>query len=131
MGKFGEATWTTSAPCSASVRALVGPANTRVRSRTRRSERGREPIFMGSGGASPIFIISTTGRLSNAFPCGCFTHSDEFLTTAPVRPRRINAASSSKESRRETACAIVETSASASIPSSTAIDGPSRNDLCR
>ena len=49
----------TSAPCSASVRAHVGPARTRVRSRTRTPESGRLPAGSGCGGASPILMIRT------------------------------------------------------------------------
>ncbi len=59
-GSLGLRTCSTLAPCSASVRAQVGPASTRVRSRTRTPESGRAPCSsargpgIGSGSASPM-----------------------------------------------------------------------------
>ena len=60
--RWGALTWRTSAPCSARVLAQVGPARTRVRSRTRTPLRGRSPSGSAAGGASPILVTVTAGR---------------------------------------------------------------------
>ena len=61
-GRCAAVTLSTSAPCSASVRAQVGPASTRVRSSTRTPASGRDDAGCdsgsGSGGASPMRTIS-------------------------------------------------------------------------
>ena len=65
----------TSAPCSARVRAQVGPARTRVRSSTRMPDSGRSPSGSFSGGLSPILTISISGSEAIAAACGCCAHS--------------------------------------------------------
>jgi flavin-dependent dehydrogenase len=56
-------------------RAQVGPAMTRVRSRTRTPDMGRSPSRNGSAGLSPILMISISGKDATAMPCGCCAHS--------------------------------------------------------
>ena len=53
-GSLGLRTCSTSAPCSARVRAQVGPASTRVRSRTRTPESGRAPCSPARGPGSRL-----------------------------------------------------------------------------
>ncbi len=66
----------TSAPWAASVRPHTGPAITRVRSSTRTPESGRSAsLGRARAGASPILLISITGRRATAWPCGCAAHS--------------------------------------------------------
>jgi len=62
IGQVGGADLITSAPCSARVRAQVGPASTRVRSSTRMPASGRSPAGNGSGGLSPMRTISISGK---------------------------------------------------------------------
>ena len=99
-GSFGLRTCSTSAPCSASVRAQVGPASTRVRSRTRTPESGRAPCSSargpgrGSRSASPRRRISTIGTCASAIPCGCTRHSSALRSFAPHTPRSASASSS-------------------------------------
>ena len=54
----------TSAPCSASVRAAVGPASTRVRSSTRTPLRGRSPAGNACGGALSRRVIVISGAFA-------------------------------------------------------------------
>ena len=74
----------TSAPCSASVRAQVGPARTRVRSRTRMPESGRSPVGSGSEVLSPMRMISISGSAATAAACGCLAHSACVRAMPPV-----------------------------------------------
>ena len=73
----------TSAPCSARVRAQVGPARTRVRSSTRTPDNGRSPSGSFSGGLSPILTISISGSEAIAAACGCWAHSCHGAHHAP------------------------------------------------
>src|SRR5205823_4102578 len=54
VGRLGEMTRSTSAPCAAKVRPQMGPASTRVISRTRMFSNGRLPGCSDNFGASPI-----------------------------------------------------------------------------
>ena len=60
-GRCAALIFSTSAPCSARLRAQVGPASTRVRSSTRTPASGRAAGGSGSGGASPMRSISRSG----------------------------------------------------------------------
>jgi hypothetical protein len=86
-GRCGPDTFSTSAPCSASVRAQVGPASTRVRSSTRMPESGRSPPEGSfSGGASPMRSIASSGCDATAADCGWRRHSSALRTRAAQPP---------------------------------------------
>jgi len=68
FGRCDELTTSTSAPNDARVRPHTGPAITRVRSSTRSPESARGPFPAGSGGASPILTISSSGSPATAAP---------------------------------------------------------------
>ena len=103
LAKCGAVIFSTSAPCSAKVRAQVGPASTRVRSRTLMPDRGLSPSGKGSGGLSPILVISNSGREATAAACGCRAHLSMERTMPPAPLAAIIASSSSKASHLDTA----------------------------
>src|SRR5919199_1534545 len=78
FGRCFAVIFSTSAPCSASVRAHVGPASTRVRSSTRTPASGRSPRGSGSGALSPMRMISISGNDAMA-AAGATGGDDRFL----------------------------------------------------
>ena len=110
-------TLSTSAPCSASVRAQVGPASTRVRSSTRMPESGLSPGGSFSGGASPMRSIDKSGCVATAAACGWRRHSSAERTSAAQPPAAWMASSSASPSRVATAAATAARSAPAAQPS--------------
>jgi hypothetical protein len=122
-GSDGEAMCSTSAPCSASVRAQAGPARTRVRSSTRMPLSGRSPSRNGSLGASPIFSTSTTGFIARSWPWGWTSHSSFVRQTALHSPFAASASSSSQAPRRFVAASMSSLVAVPSRPSSARMPG--------
>ena len=78
----------TSAPCSASVRAQVGPASTCVTSSTRTPPSGRSPRPAGSGSLSPILVTSSSGSPATAAACSAPTRRGCEPARRTRRPRR-------------------------------------------
>ena len=83
----------TSAPCSASVRAAIGPARMRVRSNARMPLSGRPSRGSSSGSLSPILKISTIGLAAQHLAMSVRSHSS-FERTMPPHTRASSIAAS-------------------------------------